>query len=159
MSDTNLHILNGRLCDTPKFRTLSNNQVSVSLRIATTANFKDKNGEWTKRDEFHNVTTFITQANLPYWQLRCQKGKRMQVTGECRTEKVIHPDNSVTYYNFTAARSTDCTLPELVQETAVQPAAQPMVDNRAPAPLYANAGSQVNELDEPTFEVFCQFNT
>lgn len=155
MSDTNLHILNGRLCDTPKFRTLANN-VAVSFRIATTVNYKNKEGEWTKRDEFHNVSTFITPANLPYWQLRCIKGKRMQVTGECRTEKIIQPDNSTTYYNFTAARSTDCTLPELVQETAAQPATHQVVDDRAPAPLYNNSPAKEEYL-EPTFEQFCKF--
>lgn len=156
MSDTNLHILNGRLCDAPKYRLLNSGQYSVNFRIATTTTYKDKAGEWKKRDEFHNVSTYITQANHPFWLARALKGKRMQVIGERRTEKVVNPDGSLSYFSFTAAKQTECTLPEITNQDVEKKA-----PSREPAPLYLNTpqgAPPVSSDNDLSFEDFCDFN-
>lgn len=149
MSDTNLHILNGRLTDSPKFKTCSNGNVSVYFRVATSVSYKDKEGTWQQRDEFHNVSTFITQANLPYWTARCIKGKRIQIVGECRTERVGNPDGTTTYYSFTAALSKNVTLPELVANSDVK-------KSSPPPQLYpdANGDQPASSFDMEEFSSF-----
>lgn len=62
-----------------------NDELTVSnFSVATTHDFKDKQGEWQSKTEWHNCTAF----NLSTWhQEAIQKGAKLYVEGRKETEK------------------------------------------------------------------------
>jgi single-stranded DNA-binding protein len=113
MSDTNLVILNGRLCADAEF-THRERFVAVRLRIATSYSYLNDQQERVEKSEFHTVRVNITEAQVPAWRDRCLKGRRMQVQGMLITDEVKRDGQESKFYTFIRARSVDVTLPEVL---------------------------------------------
>lgn len=75
-------ILMGRLGADPEFRTSGGNGI-LKMRVATTERFKDKDGNWTDRAEWHSVTCFGKRAE---GLAKClSKGSQVLIDGCLRT--------------------------------------------------------------------------
>jgi len=154
MSDTNLVILNGRLCADAEF-THRERFVVVKLRIATSHSYLNDKQERVEKSEYHTVRVNITEAQVPAWRDRCLKGRRMQVQGMLCTDEVKRDGHESKFYTFVRARSGDVTLPEALARTTdatSEAAASANATSKPPlqAPPVAPAGLRGRE-DTLTF--------
>ncbi len=78
-------ILIGNLGQDPELRSTGGGQSVASLRIATAEKFKDKDGNWQERTEWHSVVVWGRQAETV--QQYCKKGKQLYIEGRLQTRK------------------------------------------------------------------------
>ena len=85
-------IVIGNLGRDPEVRSLPSGQNVANLSLATTAQFKDRNGEQQKRTEWHRVVAFGKLAD------NCQrfltKGRQVYVEGRLTTRQYEAKDGS-----------------------------------------------------------------
>ena len=85
-------IVIGNLGRDPEVRSLPSGQNVANLSLATTAQFKDRNGEQQKRTEWHRVVAFGNLAD------NCQrfltKGRQVYVEGRLTTRQYDAKDGS-----------------------------------------------------------------
>jgi single-strand DNA-binding protein len=85
-------IVIGNLGRDPEVRSLPSGQNVANLSLATTAQFKDRNGEQQKRTEWHRVVAFGKLAD------KCQrflsKGRQVFVEGRLTTRQYEAKDGS-----------------------------------------------------------------
>jgi len=90
-------IVIGNLGANPQVRTLPNSGQSVAnFSLATTARFKDRNGEQQKRTEWHRVVAFGNLADT--CQQFLTKGRQVYVEGRLTTRQYEAKDGSGTRY-------------------------------------------------------------
>jgi single-strand DNA-binding protein len=78
-------ILVGNLGADPEIRTAASGTTIAKLRLATTHNRKDRDGNWSKQTEWHAIVAFArTAENIGKY---CKKGKQLYVEGRIETEK------------------------------------------------------------------------
>jgi single-strand DNA-binding protein len=85
MASVNKVILIGNLGADPEMRYLPSGEAVANLRIATTENWKDKNGDKQETTEWHRVSFFGRQAEVCGQYLK--KGSSVYVEGSIRTRK------------------------------------------------------------------------
>src|SRR5262249_55778362 len=92
----NKAIVVGNLGRDPEIRALPSGQSVASFSIATTARFKDRNGELQERTDWHRVVAFGGLAD------NCQrllaKGRQVYVEGRLTTRQYQAKDGSGTRY-------------------------------------------------------------
>ena len=76
-------ILVGRLGADPEVRYTPDGTMVTTFRLATDENWKDKNGEWVKKTEWHSITTFGKLAETCGNYL--SKGSLVFIEGRLRT--------------------------------------------------------------------------
>src|ERR1700731_5325063 len=85
-------IVIGNLGRDPEVRTLPSGQNVANLSLATSAQFKDRNGDQQKRTEWHRVVAFGKPAD------NCQrflsKGRQVYVEGRLTTRQYEAKDGS-----------------------------------------------------------------
>ena len=86
MSSVNKVILVGNLGQDPEVRTANNGSKIVTLSIATSASWKDQDGERQERTEWHRVVIFNDRlAEIAERYLR--KGNKVYLEGKLQTRK------------------------------------------------------------------------
>jgi single-strand DNA-binding protein len=85
MASVNKVILIGNLGRDPEMRYLPSGDAVANLRIATTEQWKDKNGDKQEATEWHTVVFFGKQAEVCDQYLK--KGSSVYVEGALRTRK------------------------------------------------------------------------
>jgi single-strand DNA-binding protein len=85
MASVNKVILIGNLGADPEVRYLPSGEAVANLRIATTEQWKDKNGDKQEATEWHRVSFFGRQAEVCGQYLK--KGSSVYVEGSIRTRK------------------------------------------------------------------------
>lgn len=86
MAGVNKAILVGNLGDDPESRSLNNGGEVVNLRVATSENWKDKDGNRQERTEWHRVVIFnenlgrVAKSSL-------RKGSKVYLEGQIQTRK------------------------------------------------------------------------
>lgn len=85
MASVNKVILIGNLGADPEVRYMPSGDAVANLRIATTENWKDKNGEKQEKTEWHRVSFFGRQAEICGEYLK--KGSAIYVEGSLQTRK------------------------------------------------------------------------
>ncbi len=78
-------ILIGNLGAEPEVRAMPSGEKVTTVRLATSENWKDKQGEKQERTEWHRVVFFGTLATISGDYLR--KGAKIYVEGSLRTRK------------------------------------------------------------------------
>lgn len=78
-------ILIGNLGQDPETRNTQGGQTVCNLRVATTDKYKDREGAWVDRTEWHTVTVWGKQAEACGQYLH--KGKQVYVEGRLQTRK------------------------------------------------------------------------
>ena len=90
-------IVIGNLGANPQVRTLPNSGQNVAnFSLATTARFKDRNGEQQKRTEWHRVVAFGKLADT--CQQFLAKGRQVYVEGRLTSRQYEAKDGSGTRY-------------------------------------------------------------
>lgn len=95
MSDLNKAMLIGRLGNDPELRYLDSGNCVATLSIATTAKWKDKEGNVNERTEWHRVTVWGKLAEICGEYLT--KGRQVYIEGEIRYEKYTGQDGVEKY--------------------------------------------------------------
>src|SRR5512143_29335 len=85
MASVNKVILLGNLGRDPETRYTTGGDAVTNLRIATSEQWKDKNGEKQERTEWHTVVLFGRQAEVAGEYLK--KGRPVYIEGRLQTRK------------------------------------------------------------------------
>ena len=86
MAGVNKVILVGNLGDDPEARSLNNGGEVVNLRVATSENWKDRDGNRQERTEWHRVVIF--NENLgKVAKTYLRKGSKVYLEGQIQTRK------------------------------------------------------------------------
>ena len=95
MASVNKVILLGNLGRDPETRYTTGGDAVTNLRIATTEQWKDKNGEKQERTEWHTVVLFGRQAEIAGEYLK--KGRSVYVEGRLQTRKYTDKEGKERY--------------------------------------------------------------
>ncbi|HEX9078181.1 MAG TPA: single-stranded DNA-binding protein [Desulfuromonadaceae bacterium] len=85
MASLNKVMLIGNLGKDPEVRYTPSGQAVASFNLATSEKFKNKNGEWEERTEWHRVTLWSRLAEIAGEYL--SKGKTVYIEGRLQTRK------------------------------------------------------------------------
>lgn len=85
MASVNKVILIGNLGKDPETRYMSNGDAVTNITLATTDNWKDKNGEKQEKTEWHRITFYRKLAEIAGEYLK--KGKSVYIEGRLETRK------------------------------------------------------------------------
>ena len=85
MAGLNKVMLIGRLGDGPEMRYTQNGSAVANMRIATDESYKDNNGEWQKKTEWHKAVAFAAKADLA--QKYLHKGSQVFIEGRLQTRQ------------------------------------------------------------------------
>lgn len=85
MASLNKVMLIGNLGKDPEVRYTTSGTAVASFSLATSEKFKNKNGEWEERTEWHNVTLWSRLAEIAGEYL--SKGKTVYIEGRLQTRK------------------------------------------------------------------------
>lgn len=136
MAGVNKVILLGRLGKDPEVRTLDNGAKVATFSIATSENFKDKNGERQERTEWHNIVLWRALADLAESYLA--KGREVYIEGKLQTRSWDDKDGNKRYtteivgtnLNFVGSRADSQSVSQ-----APPPTSEPASMNNTPQPL------------------------
>jgi single-strand DNA-binding protein len=95
MASVNKVILLGNLGRDPETRYTTNGDAVANLRIATSEQWKDKNGEKQERTEWHSVVLFGRQAEVAGEYLK--KGRSVYIEGRLQTRKYTDKEGAEKY--------------------------------------------------------------
>jgi single-strand DNA-binding protein len=90
MAGVNKVILVGNLGDDPEVRSLNNGGEVVNMRVATSENWKDRDGNRQERTEWHRVVIFNENLGRTAKNY-LRKGSKVYLEGQLQTRK--WPDN------------------------------------------------------------------
>lgn len=82
----NKAILIGRVGKEPEIRATQNGNKVANFSLATTSNWKDKDGVKQEKTEWHRVSTF-NQALIPIIESYVKKGSKIYIEGQLQTRK------------------------------------------------------------------------
>jgi single-strand DNA-binding protein len=85
MASVNKVILVGNLGRDPEMRYMPSGDAVASFSIATTENWKDKNGQKQEQTEWHRISMFGKQAEIAGQYLK--KGSSVYIEGRLQTRK------------------------------------------------------------------------
>ncbi len=85
MASVNKVILVGNLGRDPEVRYMPNGEAVCNFSIATTENWKDKNGQKQEKTEWHNIVMYRRLAEIAGEYLK--KGRSVYVEGRLQTRK------------------------------------------------------------------------
>ena len=86
MAGVNKVILVGNLGDDPEVRSLNNGGEVVNMRVATSENWKDRDGNRQERTEWHRVVIFNENLGKVAKQY-LRKGSKVYLEGQIQTRK------------------------------------------------------------------------
>ena len=96
-------ILVGRLGRDPEVRYLPNGEAVANFGVATSEQWKDRNGERQERTEWHNVTLYRRLAEIAGQYLK--KGSQVYIEGRIQSRKYTGKDGiERTAYEIIAAK-------------------------------------------------------
>ena len=147
-------ILIGRLGRDPEVRYLPNGEAVANFGLATSENWKDRNGEKQERTEWHNIVMYRKQAEIAGQYLK--KGAQVYITGRIQSRKYTGKDGiERTAYEIIAGEmkmlgsKQDGSHSE-ASDTKPTPPAKPTANQYAQAKGTGRAPSTkvVNDLDD-----------
>ena len=95
MSGVNKVILIGNLGKDPDVRYLDNGVAVANLSLATSENYKNKDGEKVTQTEWHDIVLWRGLAEVAEKYLK--KGSSVYIEGKLRTNKWVDKDENTRY--------------------------------------------------------------
>ena len=95
MSGVNKVILIGNLGKDPEVRYLDNGVAVANLSLATSENYKNKDGEKVSQTEWHDIVLWRGLAEVAEKYLK--KGSSVYIEGKLRTNKWVDKDENTRY--------------------------------------------------------------
>ena len=96
-------ILVGNLGDAPEVRTLENGAKVAKFSMATNENYRDKEGQWQKITEWHNIVAWRYLADKAENSLK--KGTLVYVEGKLTHRKYQDKDGNDKYFTEIVANT------------------------------------------------------
>ena len=130
-------ILVGRLGRDPEVRYLPNGEAVANFGVATSEQWKDRNGERQERTEWHNVTLYRRLAEIAGQYLK--KGSQVYIEGRIQSRKYTGKDGvERTAYEIIASEmkmmgSGQSTGSSEINDTKPAPPAKPAANQYAQA--------------------------
>jgi single-strand DNA-binding protein len=130
----------GNVGNDPETRTLDNGTVVGRFSLATSDSYKDKDGEWQKQTEWHNVVVWRELAERARSYVK--KGMLVYIEGKVTTRKYTDKEGVDRYATDIVANTlralekmettTDATSRNFPQSDQVQAAPAPPPTRQAP---------------------------
>ena len=137
-------ILVGNLGQDPELRYTGSGTAVCNLRIATNESYKDANGEWVERTEWHSVVAWSRLAEICNEYLK--KGSQAYFEGSLQTRSYEDRDGNTKYVTEIKAR-------EMMILSGRGPGGDSFSGSPAPAKAAAPAkASDSSASDNYTFE-------
>ena len=95
MGSLNKALLIGRLGQDPDVRYTQNNTAVATLNLATSERYKDSNGDWQERTEWHRVVCWGRLAEVCQQYLK--KGAQIYIEGSIQTRNWQDKDGQTKY--------------------------------------------------------------
>jgi len=95
MSSLNKAMLIGRLGQDPEVRYTQSNTAVANFSLATNERFKDRNGEWQERTEWHRIVAWGRTAEICQEYLK--KGSLVYIEGPIQTREWEDKDGQKKY--------------------------------------------------------------
>lgn len=94
MASLNKVILIGRLGKDPEIVSFDNGSKKMSVSLATTERYRDRNGEWVEQTDWHNLVSWGNIAlDLAEKRRNYIKGDLMYVEGRIKTRQYVDNQN------------------------------------------------------------------
>ena len=94
MASLNKVILIGRLGKDPEIVSFDNGSKKMSVSLATTERYRDRNGEWIEQTDWHNLVSWGNIAlDLAEKRRNYIKGDLMYVEGRIKTRQYVDSQN------------------------------------------------------------------
>lgn len=98
MASLNKVILIGKLGKDPEIITFENGTKKMSVSLATTESYRDKDGSWQEQTEWHNLVNFGQIAqDIADRRRNYIKGDSMYVEGRIKTRQYVDAQNVTRY--------------------------------------------------------------
>ena len=137
MAGVNKVILVGNLGKDPEVRYLDNGVAVANFSLATTENYKNKEGERVSQTEWHNIVLWRGLAEVAEKYLK--KGASVYVEGKIKTRKWEDKEGN-TRYNT-----------EILADNMTMLGGRPSQENIAPIPTAAAADTSEDKADDLPF--------
>jgi single-strand DNA-binding protein len=118
MSGINKVILIGNLGKDPEVRYLDSGVAVANLSIATSENYKNKDGERVTQTEWHDIVLWRGLAEVAEKYLK--KGSSVYVEGKLRTNKWVDKDENTRYKTEILAEKLTMLGKSNSQESSVE---------------------------------------
>ena len=147
MASLNKVILIGRLGRDPEITTFDNGNRKISVTMATSERYRDRDQNWVEQTDWHNIVVFGNLANdIADGRRNYSKGDLMYVEGKLRTRQYTDQQGIVRYV-------TEVIADKMMQMAPGRPAqqssyGQPYAPAPDPTPGYTpqNNTSESNDL-------------
>ena len=118
MASLNKVILIGRLGKDPEITTFESGNRKMSVTMATTERYRDRDGNWVDQTEWHNLVTYGNLANdIADKRRNYAKGDLMYVEGRLRTRQYTDSQGINRYV-------TEIQVDKIMQLVSARPAQQ-----------------------------------
>lgn len=98
MASLNKVMLIGRLGKDPEILTFENGNKKMSVSLATSERYRDRNGEWAEQTDWHNLVAFGNLAlDIAEKRRNYVKGDMMYVEGRLKTRQYVDAQNVTRY--------------------------------------------------------------
>ena len=98
MASLNKVMLIGRLGKDPEVISFENGTKKMSVTLATTERYRDRNGEWAEQTDWHNLISWGNlAADIAEKRRNYVKGDLMYVEGRIKTRQYVDNQNQTRY--------------------------------------------------------------
>ncbi len=137
-------ILVGNLGQDPELRYTGSGTAVCNLRLATNESYKDSNGEWVERTEWHSIVAWARLAEICNEYLK--KGSQVYFEGSLQTRSYEDKDGNTKYVTEIKAR-------EMMMLSGRGGGGDSFEESQAVEPATAAATASTNgNSDEMSFE-------
>ena len=118
MASMNKVILIGRLGKTPEVTTFENGNKKISVTMATSERYRDRDNNWVEQTDWHNIVVWGNLANdIADGRRNYSKGDLMYVEGKLRTRQYTDQQGAVRYV-------TEVNADKMMQLAPARPVSQ-----------------------------------
>lgn len=139
-------MLIGRLGDDPKLSYTQSNTAFARMRIATSEKYKDQNGDWVEKTEWHTVKAWGRLAEICQQILR--KGTQVYVEGALQTSQ--YEDKDKIKRESTEVKAIQLLVldskPQDAPERGIVPAPNQSRKSESPPVFQVNEGNPDDDL-------------
>ena len=155
MKSVNKVILIGNLGKDPEVKYTQGGMPVAKFTLATNDRFKDKEGQWQDRTEWHNITAFQRLAEIVGEYLK--KGGKCYIEGSLRTSSWDDKETGQKKYKTEIIANDlvllsgrgDATLDDSGSRSRSTAAGGNNFDQSAPPPEHAAASTPISDEDIP----------
>lgn len=142
MSSLNKAMIIGRLGQDPDVRYTQSNTAVANMSVATSERYKDKQGEWKERTEWHRVVAWGRTAEICQEYLK--KGSLVYFEGPIQTNKWEDKDGNTRY--TTEIKALTMQMLDSKGSNGGEMASQP--DNSQPVSSNVDLSKNIEDIDD-----------